>query len=239
MAANARTTGFAALCSAAVLMAGCAHHRFDPARVTAADVSLQLPPPGSAPVPAAQFDYRIAPFDKLSVKAFGVPDLDREGVVDAGGNFTMPLVGTQHVAGLPAEAVARQFEQAYAGRYLKRPQFSVNVLESASAQVTVEGGVARPGAFPVAGSTTLLRAIAVAGSPTERGVSRDVLVFRQVDGRRMVARFDLDAVRGGQAVDPPIYGNDLIVVRSANNSAFFRNLVALAPFTSLFYLIFR
>mgnify|MGYP006179230007 CR=1 FL=1 len=39
-----------------------------------------------------------------------------------------------------------------------------------------------------------------------------MVVFRVVDGKKMAAVFDLKQIRAGDAVDPQIYGDDIVVV---------------------------
>jgi polysaccharide export outer membrane protein len=60
---------------------------------------------------------------------------------------------------------------------LKNPQVSVEVAEYRSQRVFVIGEVAKPGAVPLTGSTTLLEALAEAGALTERA-GGDLLVLR-------------------------------------------------------------
>ena len=63
-----------------------------------------------------------------------------------------------------------------------------------------------------------------------------VAVFRTVEGRRMVAVFDLAAIRGGLAADPVLQGDDVVVVDTSRLSAVLRDVLAAAPaFASFFY----
>jgi polysaccharide export outer membrane protein len=39
-----------------------------------------------------------------------------------------------------------------------------------------------------------------------------IIVFRTIEGQRMVALFDLVDIRSGLAEDPQIYGDDIVVV---------------------------
>jgi polysaccharide export outer membrane protein len=64
------------------------------------------------------------------------------------------------------------------------------------------------------------------------------VVFRQLNGQRLAARFDLKSIRNGRAVDPQIIAGDIVVVgRSALKGAWY-DLLQAAPLFNVFY-IFR
>jgi polysaccharide biosynthesis/export protein len=86
----------------------------------------------------------------------------------------------------------------------------------------------------VQGSTTLMRAVALA-----RGLSGDanpsrVVVFRTVNGQRMAAAFDLTRIRRAQAEDPAVYGNDVVVVDGSRARALFRDVLSSIPILGIF-----
>jgi polysaccharide export outer membrane protein len=70
------------------------------------------------------------------------------------------------VGGLPAAAVQRELVKRLADGYIERPVVSVAVQEFASRRFFVLGEVRQPGAYPLAGSTTVLEALLTAGGPT-------------------------------------------------------------------------
>jgi polysaccharide export outer membrane protein len=85
---------------------------------------------------------------------------------------------------------------------------------------------------------TLLRALALAGGFGQIANSTEVKVFRQSDkGDRQVATFDVDRIRSGTDIDPPIRGDDLIVVqrdatRALLKDSIFRDIVdSINPFS--------
>lgn len=224
--------------AAAASLAACSGSRnFDPQTAGAAQVQEALPEPTIADLVSQSREYRIGPLDTLQVSVFGVPDLARTGQVDGGGGFSMPLIGSVQAAGETTNSLAQKIESALGGRYVRDPQVSVAVTEAVSQRVTVEGSVARPGQFPITGQTSLLRAVAIAGGPTEFAQLREALIFRTVRGERMVARFDLKNIRGGRAVDPEVFGNDVIVVGEDSRKRLFRDLLQAAPLAGVFYQI--
>ena len=54
---------------------------------------------------------------------------------------------------------------------------------------------------------------------------RGVGVFRNIDGKRMGAAFDLVAVRRGEVVDPQVYGDDVIVVETSGSRTAVREFI--------------
>ena len=102
--------------------------------------------------------------DLLLVHIFREPDLDAEVRVNDAGTVTLPLVGTVPVLDLPpAEAAGRIAARYSAEKFLRHPQVSVTLRESASRQIAVLGEVARPGAIPLNSPRSLLDVLALAG----------------------------------------------------------------------------
>lgn len=173
--------------------------------------------------------YLVGPFDKLSVSVFGVPDLSSEVQTDAGGQLSIPLAGTISAAGLTPNQVAAVIADRLQGRYVRDPQVTVNLVETVSQVVTVEGEVTRPGSYPILTDTTLLRAIANAQGTTEFAQTKEVIIFRTVGGERYAGIYDLRAVRRGNYADPPVYPNDVIVVSESRARRLLQNLRTAAP----------
>ena len=199
---------------------------------TAVHVATALPPPDSTVVPIETAPYHIVPGDELVVSVFGASDLDRAGMVDGAGNFSMPLAGTIHVAGQTPQEVSAMIEDKLRGNYLKHPRVALNVKQSANQQtITVDGEVQQPGIYPVVGRMTLQQAIATAHGASQEANIRKVIVFRTVNNQKLAAMFDLKSIRSGQVADPQIYGNDVVVVGESGIQKFLKN--AYLPFTAL------
>ncbi len=77
----------------------------------------------------------------------------------------------------------------------------------------------------------------MAGGLTDLADLQGVVGFRQIDGQRMAAAFDMAAVRSGTGTDPQVYGDDIIVIeRSGSRSAlreFLMSLPAIGFFMAL------
>jgi polysaccharide export outer membrane protein len=107
-------------------------------------------------------------------------------------------------------------------------QVSVNLKETVSQVVTVDGEVKEPGLYPVIGRMTLERAIARAKGLAEFGNSKNVVVFRTSKGQRYVALYNLEAIRRGSYEDPEVFANDLVVVGDSQARRFFKNILPFA-----------
>ena len=108
------------------------------------------------------------------------------------------------------------------------------IKSSTAHVVTVDGGVKEGGAFPVAGPTSLIRAIAMAKGTTEDANARRVAVFRTIGGQRQAAAFDLTAIRRGEAPDPQIYPGDIIVVDGSSVKATQKQILQSIPLLAIF-----
>jgi polysaccharide export outer membrane protein len=191
--------------------------------------STELPQPDTASLSVPSRPYVIGPLDKLSVRVFGVEELSLDVQTDAGGRFSYPLIGEVQAAGLQPSDLARQIETRLAGNFVRNPQVTVNLTESVSSLVTVDGQVKQPGRFPVIGNMTLMQAVAVAGGNSEFAKLDDVVVFRTVDGKRYAGLYNLRAIRRGNYADPQIYGNDVVVVGDSQARRLFNSILQATP----------
>lgn len=198
-------------------------------RLTVVQDSGNLPAPDRADLTAPDRPSLIGPLDTIEVNVFGVPDLSREMQVDASGRISMPLVGTIVARGKTSDELARSVEQALIGRYIRKPEVTVNIKSSVSQVVTIDGQVIEPGLYPVTNQMTLLRAIASAKGLSEFARQDDVVILRTVNGRKMAGLYNIGAIRNGAYDDPAIYSNDVVVVGDSPQRRLFRDLVSLAP----------
>ncbi len=108
--------------------------------------------------------------DSIRITVFQNPDLTTETRISERGTISFPLVGEISLAGLtPVGAEARIAEHLIKGKFVLKPQVSLNVVRVRSRQVSVLGQVARPGRYPLDDtSSNLTDILALAGgvSPT-------------------------------------------------------------------------
>lgn len=217
--------------SCAILMTGCGAPEpiQSNGRLTVVEDSGTLPPPDRSDLTAADRPALIGPLDTIEVDVFGIPDLGREMQVDASGRIAMPLAGTIDARGKTAAEVATLIEAALRARYVRNPQVTVNIKNSVSQVVTIDGQVAEPGLYPVTNQMTLMRVIASAKGLNEFARQEDVVILRTVGERRMAGLYNVAAIRRGAYDDPLVYANDVIIVGDSPQRRMFRDLVSLSP----------
>ncbi|UWX04066.1 SLBB domain-containing protein [Pseudoxanthomonas sp. NC8] len=132
----------------------------------------------------------------------------------------------------------RELTRLYAASYLQDPQITVFVTEFASQRITLEGAVKQPGIYPLTGKTTLLQSIAIAQGLDPLADQRAVVLFRQIDGKKMAAVYDIRELRSGAIEDPLLYGDDIVVVEQSGSKTALRRFVESVPAIGLFLLPF-
>lgn len=222
------------LCIAVLMvsaLAGCAHREplQSTAQLTVMEGSSVLPPPDREDLTAADRPALIGPLDTIQVDVFNVPDLSREMQVDASGRIAMPLAGTIDARGKTAEELARMIQAALRARYVRNPEVTVNIKNSVSQVVTIDGQVVEPGLYPVTNQMTLMRVIASAKGLSEYARQDDVVILRKVGNQRMAGLYNIAAIRRGAYDDPLVFANDVIVVGDSPQRRMFRDFVSLSP----------
>jgi polysaccharide export outer membrane protein len=190
--------------------------------------------PDAPSLTALETDYRISPLDKLKISVFQVPDMSGEFEVDLMGNVALPLIGTVRAVDLTAVQLDEKLTQLLGQKYLQNPDVNVSVTSSSTRVVTVDGAVTQPGVFPVNGRLTLIQVIALAHGTTDNSNPHRVAVFRQIQGQRMAAAFDLTSIRRGQEEDPRIYSGDIVVVDGSAVKSIYGTLLSSLPLLSIF-----
>ena len=198
------------------------------------------PEVAQAPTPVAQRNGTIAAYDKLSIKVLQVEELSGEFQVNPAGQFSYPLIGTVEAAGKTPTQLAQFIAARLGAKHLRSPNVQVNIMDAEAEKlertVTIDGSVKMPGAFPVKGPISLMRAVALAQGLSDDANPKRVIVFRQVNGQRLAGGFDLTAIRRAQAEDPTIYPNDIVVVdgRDARLYSTFKEILGTLPILALF-----
>ena len=211
------------------LVAACAEGRGGPI-----PYNVALPLPDAPTVVPLETGYRIAPLDKVEIKVLKMTDLSGDYNVDLAGNISMPLIGEVKAVNLSTAELDRELTTRLGEKYLENPDVSVGIKESTTRVVTVDGAVREPGAFPTIGSSSLLRAVALAKGTTEDANPRRIAVFRTVNGQRQAAAFDLVAIRRGQMEDPKLYPGDIVVVDGSAIKETFKRILQGFPLFAAF-----
>ena len=189
-----------------------------------------LPVPDGVDEATGERIYYLGPYDKLSIDVIGIPEISqREVQVDASGKISLPYAGHVEVSGRTTQEVEKLLASSLRASYILDPQVTVNLKESVSQLVTVEGQVARPGLYPTMGHLSLLRAMALAGGTPEYSKLNDVVVFRTVQGQRLAALYDLNQIRHGAYPDPEVFPDDVIMVGDDKARRLFKDVLQALP----------
>jgi polysaccharide export outer membrane protein len=219
----------AAAIGAALLVTACADTRGGSIPY---DRPLALP--DEPKMEALDSSYKIAPLDKLTIKVFKADDLSGDYDVDLAGHISLPLVGEVEAVNLTTAELDDKLTQLLGQKYYEHPDVSVAIKQSTAHVVTVDGAVKESGQFPVAGSMTLVQAVALARGTSDDANARRVAVFRMIGGQRQAAAFELTAIRRGEAKDPAIYPGDIVVVDGSKIKAIQKQLFQSWPLLSIF-----
>ena len=211
-------------------LAGCTDKRGGPIPYNVASFGV---PDAPAPVPL-EAGYKIAPMDKLAIKVFKMGDLTGEYEVDLAGNISMPLIGEVRAVNMTTAELDKVLTGRLGERYLENPDVSVGIQASTSRLETVDGAVTRSGAYPVNGPMTLMQAVALAGGTGPDANARRVAVFRQLEGQRQAAAFDLVSIRRGEVPDPAIYAGDIVVVDGSSIKEIQKRILSGIPLLNIF-----
>ena len=211
------------------VLAGCAGTRGGPIPY---DVAMGQPDSPTVTTPEA--DYKIAPMDTLRISVFQVPDLTGDYDVDLLGNIAMPLIGSVRAADMTTGQLDQVLKQRLGDKYLQNPDVTVSLKASTRRVVTVDGAVNGSGMFPINGPTTLMQAIAMARGTSQDANPHRVAIFRQVEGKRMAAAFDLVSIRKGQMKDPQVYAGDIVVVDGSKVKQIQTQVLSTLPIIGLF-----
>ncbi|MFN8358252.1 MAG: polysaccharide biosynthesis/export family protein [Spirosomataceae bacterium] len=109
-------------------------------------------------------------------------------LVDSSGHVEVPLVGRLHLAGLTLDE-ANQVVKTAVNKTLKEPAVTIRFLNH---KFSVLGEVNRPGTYSlIDDQTTLPEVLAMAGDLTIYGQRSNVLIVREENGVREMARINL------------------------------------------------
>jgi polysaccharide biosynthesis/export protein len=182
-------------------------------------------------------DYKIAPLDVVEITVFGVAELNRTAQVSTSGMISLPLIKTVRAGGRTQAQLERDIAQKLEAGFLQSPQVSVYVKEYNSQRITVDGAVNKPGIYPTTGKVSLLQAIALAEGLSAVADPSGILLFRTVDNKRLVARFDLKQVRSGKVDDPALQAGDIVMVDDSATRTTLRDIKDVLPLSGLFQLL--
>jgi polysaccharide export outer membrane protein len=215
---------------------------------SAAPVAGAVPAPGavqpvasrSAPATAGPIGsgglYLVGPNDVLDISVFKVPELSKSVQVAPSGTINLPLVGEVMAAGKTTQQLERELTAELGAKYLQNPQVTVMLKENNSQRVTIEGAVKSSGVYPLKSETSLLQLVAMAGGFNDASDST-VLILRDTGGKRSAAKFNVSAIKNGQAPDPQLQSGDVIVAGESAIKKGFSTILKALPLAGMFAIL--
>jgi polysaccharide export outer membrane protein len=158
--------------------------------------------------------YVIGANDVLLVNVWKEPDISHSVPVRSDGKISLPLVGELQASGQTPEQLEQEITKRLQS-YISEPEVTVIVTDSKSQKVNILGFVARPGAYLLTTSTTVLDAIAMAGGFKDFAKQKSIYVLRQApDGTQKRIPFNYKDVIKGKNPDENIrlQAGDTVVV---------------------------
>jgi polysaccharide export outer membrane protein len=150
----------------------------------------------------------LKPGDTLAVSVLQDPKLDRQVIVDAGGQIAFPLAGHIRAEGLSPQGLENILKSRLQKNY-KDESLDVTVAlanlttpeDDLKPKIFVTGEVLRPGSYVVRQRTTLMQAISLAGGLGPFAAKRRVQVRRQTTTGETIFMFDYRAYEAGQDLE--------------------------------------
>ena len=131
-------------------------------------------------------------------------------LVNAVGEVNFPVLGILKVAGLTTKQLTDQLELKLA-EYIVKPVVNIRLTNF---KVTVLGEVKKPGTYTVANERiSIVEALGLAGDLTIQGERANVLLIRELNGKRITVPIDLTSV---ELFSSPYYylaQNDVLYVK--------------------------
>lgn len=119
----------------------------------------------------------------------GLVGFDEVLTLSADGRIGLPEIGLIAASGRTVSALQSELQQAVARRYRNPLAVQVALQHSDSRVVYLDGEIARPGSYPLAPATTLLKALALAGGTRDTADLRTIMVIRRGSDNDVVVHF--------------------------------------------------
>lgn len=144
--------------------------------------------------------FVIGPDDVLAVNVWKEPEISRSVPVRSDGKISLPLVGEVQASGQTPHQLEVEIAKKLQS-YISEPDVTVIVQEIKSQKFNILGLVAKPGAYPLTHSVTVLDAIALAGGFRDFAKQKSIYVLRQnPDGTQARLPFNYkDVIKGKNA----------------------------------------
>ena len=155
--------------------------------------------PSSYAYAAAEQPYTLGPGDKLRVVVFGQDGISNTYIVDAGGNVSLPLIGSLAARGITTQQLSARIAERLKQGYVREPHVTVEV--ESYRPFFILGEVTTPGQYPYVADMTVEKAIAIAGGFAPRAYKTTVELTRSAPGDQSKSEVPLNyPLRPGDTV---------------------------------------
>ncbi|MEH2476630.1 polysaccharide export outer membrane protein [Nitrobacteraceae bacterium AZCC 2161] len=133
------------------------------------------------PAPIYDPDYHLDAGDRLRVVVYGQEGLTNSYAIGAGGNITMPLIGSVPARGMTPAGLAASITGRLRNGFIREPSVAVEI--EAHRPFFILGEVAAPGQYPYVPNMSVESAVAIAGGFSPRAKRDEVtLTHPTADG---------------------------------------------------------
>lgn len=159
--------------------------------------------------------YVLGPNDKISLRVYGLQELNIESLVQSNGNATIPYAGEVSLVGLSmAEAeklIAQRLRKAgYASLGTGQSHLRLSLAEMRSIQVLV-WGAQKPGAYTLPSLATAFHALLASGGPGMNRSYRNIQIMRNGKAVRSIDLYEYLA-NGDRSSDINLQDNDIVFI---------------------------
>jgi len=163
-------------------------------------------------------DYHLGVGDVVKIVVYDNEDLTTEDRITGSGTISLPLLGEITIGGFTKSEVEKQIADLLSsGKFIKKPQVNVRILQYREPKVSVLGQVNQPGRYPVEPFKTVLDILAEAGGLNPQ--AKDQIIVLRREGEKII-KFVLDlrtTINDGNLGDAlTIQSGDIISVPKAD-----------------------
>ena len=149
------------------------------------------------PAVAIEPGFTIGPDDVLGINFWRDQEMSGDVTVRPDGMITLPLIRDVKAAGLTPQQLADRVQTALR-EFITDASVTVVVRQMNSRRVFITGEVAKPGAYPLVSTMTVMQLIAVAGGLNEFAEGKSISVMRTEGGQTKTFPFDYKNVANGK-----------------------------------------
>jgi len=142
--------------------------------------------------------YKIGSGDILDITTWKEPDFSREEIlVRIDGKISFPLLDDVQAGGLTPLELKKGIQAKLKG-FISNPVVTVTVRSPASKRIYILGEVVNTGEYPLVKNLTVLQAFALAGGFTEWASKKEIILFRQENGKKKMIRINYKDISKGK-----------------------------------------